>query len=168
MKYQYHRLNDWHFEPKQDPVGYIVITHLYVEHALDYLIFRNCINKKRILDDHRTYTFAVKLDLCYEMKLIEIGLYENIRALNVLRNNMVHNLDVDYKSLKLYFTSLAGDKMFPIGDFLRDKDDLNGLTVMIMNLGMRTITPLNSLISINYLTKEDLMRDREEYDKDGK
>jgi hypothetical protein len=154
MEYQYDRLNQWHFQPKQDPAGYVVVTHLYVEHALDYLIYRNCKNRKRILTDHRTFTFAVKLDLCFEMDLIHIGLYENIRALNRLRNKMVHNLDVDYKSLKLYFTSLSGEKLFPIGDFVRGQDDPDGVQLMIMNLGLKTLTPLNTLIAVEYLSKD--------------
>ena len=154
MKYQYERVNEWHFEPKDDPVGYIVITHLYVEHGLNYLIYKKCKNHKKILKDNRTYTFAVKLDLCYEMGLISDFLYENIIVLNSLRNKIVHNLDVDYKSLKLYFTSLAGEKMFPIGDFVENENDLDGVTLMIMNLGMKTLTPMNTLIMVEYLGKE--------------
>ncbi len=154
MEYQYERVNAWHFEPKDNPVGYIVITHLYVEHGLDFLIYKNCKNQKRILKDHRTYSFAVKLDLCYEMGLLSDFHYENIKTLNSLRNKIVHNLDVDYKTLKLHFTASTGEKMFPVGDFMKDKDDSKGLTLMIMNLGMKTLTPMNSLIMVEYLSKE--------------
>lgn len=101
-----------------------------------------------------TFTFAVKLDLCYEMGLVSDFLYENIQALNSLRNKMVHNLDVDFKDLKLHFTSSAGEKMFPIGDFVRDDNDAEGVTLMIMNLGMKTLTPMNTLIMTEYLEKE--------------
>lgn len=155
MDYQFERVNAWHFDPKDDPVGYVVITHLYVEHGLNYLIFKKCKNHKKILKDNRTFTFSVKLDICYEIGLISDFLYENIRALNSLRNKMVHNLDIDYKDLKLYFTSTTGEKMFPIGDFVKNNDDKEGVTLMIMNLGMKTLTPMNTLIMTEYLKKNN-------------
>lgn len=154
MEYQYEKVNAWHFEPNDDPVGYIVVTHLYVEHGLDFLIYKECKNGKRILKDHRTYTFAVKLDLCFELGLLPDFLYENIKTLNSLRNKMVHNLEVDYKNLKPYFTASTGEKMLPVGDFVKDKKDSEGITLMIMNLGMKTLTPMNSLIISKYLNKK--------------
>jgi hypothetical protein len=155
MIYQIKKINEWHFTVKDDPIGYIVLTHLHVEHGLDYLIFKNCKNQKYILKDHRTYSFAVKLELCHEMKLIPDFLYENIKALNSLRNRMVHNLEIDYKCLKLFFTATSGKKMFPIGDFLNDNNDAKGIQLMISNLGLKTITALNSLIASKYLTKDN-------------
>jgi hypothetical protein len=153
MEYQHEKVNAWHFEPKDDPVGYIVVTHLYVEHGLDFLIYKKCKNQKRILKDHRTYTFAVKLDLCFELGLFPEFLYENIKTLNSLRNKMVHNLDVDYKSLKLHFTASTGEKVFPIGDFVNNEEDSEGITLMIMNLGIKTLTPMNTLITSKYLSE---------------
>jgi hypothetical protein len=57
--------------------------------------------------------------------------------------------------LKLFFTATSGKKMFPIGDFLNDNNDAKGIQLMISNLGLKTITALNSLIASKYLTKDN-------------
>ena len=149
MEYQFERINSWHFKPNDDPIGYIVITHLYVEHGLNYLIYRECKNFKRLLKN----TFATKLDLCYEMKLISDFLFNNIRTLNSLRNKMVHNLDIDFENIRLSMYSTQNEPMLDLSEFMVLDDQKEALTLMILNLGMKTITPLNTLIAVEYLDR---------------
>lgn len=84
MDYQSERINNWQFLKIHNPVEYIVITHLYVEHGLNYLINKKCKNQKKILNDNRTYSFAVKLELCFNMELIFEDLYKYIKVLKFI------------------------------------------------------------------------------------
>ena len=108
MKYKFEKINKWYREVKDDPVGYIVFTHLYVEYGLNYMVYRECENHEEILNNFWKYTFVVKLDLLYRMKIFDEKLYKNINVLNKIRNKMVHNLDINYEELELEITELDG------------------------------------------------------------
>jgi len=73
----------------------VLSVHLFVEHLLDRLIDEKSEIAPRILNDHRTYTFSVKLSLVFHMGLLERRLYDNLAALNTLRNTYAHEIDVD-------------------------------------------------------------------------
>lgn len=70
-------------------------VHLFVENLVDRLIEKHSKIAKSILDDHRTYSFSVKLALVFHMGLLPDGLFENLRILNALRNEYAHEIDVD-------------------------------------------------------------------------
>jgi hypothetical protein len=50
----------------KEPMSVIIGTHLFVEHAVNYLIYVNCKNPAALLDD-RKLSFSRKLDLVYAM-----------------------------------------------------------------------------------------------------
>ena len=154
MNYQDEKINNWHFLERHNTVEYIVITHLYVEHGIDYLIFKKCKNKNKILDDNRTYSFAVKLNLCFEMELISETLYKYIKVLNLIRNKLVHNLDVDYITLKNNLTKIVGNTMFLTGEFIKSDNELDLQKYLIMDIGNNTVKPLHNLIKDKYLEKK--------------
>jgi hypothetical protein len=78
-----------------EQISTLLITHLYVEYFINFLIKRYFKLSAKILDDHNRYTFSVKLDLIYEKDFIPEWLYFNIRKLNKIRNEFSHNLDFD-------------------------------------------------------------------------
>jgi len=80
---------------------------------LDRLIDENSEIARRILKDHRTYTFAVKLALVFHMGLLERKLFDNLAALNSLRNTYAHEIDVDLaKSFDKGFARQDGEPLF--------------------------------------------------------
>ena len=80
-------------------LAYVVAVHLFVEYLIDRVILAGsklspAETRKRILED-RNYTFAIKLTIALQMGALPAGLYENIRALNRLRNKYAHEIDVN-------------------------------------------------------------------------
>ena len=88
---------------KKEPLTFVITTHLFVEYGLNYLIESNCKNPSKILEDNNRWTFAMKLEICYQMNLIEDYLYLNIRKLNDIRNKYGHNLTVNFREVDLNF-----------------------------------------------------------------
>ncbi len=86
-----------------------------VEYGLNYLIHSNCPNQEVILSDNRSYSFSVKLNIVYAMKLIPENLYQNIKKLNKLRNEYGHNLEVDFLRVDLNYKS--PNEAFNMNDF---------------------------------------------------
>jgi len=86
-----------------EQISTLLITHLYVEHFIDYIIENHFKLKKKIFDDHRSYSFSIKLDLVYEKDFIPEWLYFNIRKLNSIRNKFSHNLHFDILDIDLTF-----------------------------------------------------------------
>jgi len=148
MKYQFNKLNDWHSGPIENPIGYLVYTHLLVEHAIDYIIFKKCKNQKKIQNKN----FATKADLLYKMELLPEWIYYNISKMNKLRNRLVHDLEVNYENIDLEFKTVSGYPV-PLNDLLKDKSE--DLVITVINIiGQHVITPINTMIAVEYLSKE--------------
>lgn len=91
----------------------VLSVHLFVEHLLDRLIDEKSEIADRILKDHRTYTFSVKLSLVFHMGLLERNLFDNLAALNSLRNTYAHEIDVDLaQSFDKRFVRHDGEALF--------------------------------------------------------
>ncbi len=88
----------------KEPLTIIITTHLFVEYGLNHLIESSCKYPSKILGDNNRWTFSLKLELCFQLGLIEEYLYLNIRKLNDIRNEYGHNLDVNFRDLDLNFT----------------------------------------------------------------
>jgi hypothetical protein len=100
-------------ERLENHLAIVLSIHLFVEHLLDRLIDEKSEIADRILKDHRTYTFSVKLSLVFHMGLLERSLFDNLAALNSLRNTYAHAIDVDLaQSFDKGFVSQAGEQLF--------------------------------------------------------
>lgn len=86
-----------------EPISTVLTTHLYIEFFINQLIEKHFKLKKKILDDHRSYSFSIKLDLIFEKELIPDWLYHNIRKLNDIRNKYSHRLHFDILNADLSF-----------------------------------------------------------------
>ena len=80
---------------QNEPLVIIPTIHLLTEYTIDYLIANNCKNYKKYFEYINIYTFGVKLDLVYELGLIEEFMYKNVILMNKIRNAYAHNLDAD-------------------------------------------------------------------------
>lgn len=62
----------------------------------------------------RSHSFAVKVTMLFQMGLVDETLYENIRALNNLRNEYAHEIDVDFaEHYHKGFRKSDGTRIFP-------------------------------------------------------
>ena len=91
----------------EDELGLIIKGHLFVEFVVNQVILKRCKSPKTILNDHRAYPFSVKLQMVYSMSLLPNHIYQNIRKINRIRNELAHNLEVDNK--KIDFTLCRED-----------------------------------------------------------
>ncbi len=76
-----------------DEATVVLVGHLCIENLLDKIIQVKCKSPKTILDDSRSYTFAVKLQIIYSMGLLPDDTYKNIIRINKFRNKFAHNIE---------------------------------------------------------------------------
>jgi len=70
----------------------ILMMHLFMENFIEIIIKRNVLDSKKILNDDIRFSFYQKINIIAANKLIDESLYDDLRALNNLRNQYVHNL----------------------------------------------------------------------------
>ena len=133
----------------KEPVTVILTTHLYVEYALNHLIEFSCKKASTILNDKNRWTFSMKLELCYQMGLIEEYLYTNISKLNKIRNAYSHRLTVNFRDMDLDFFDpknrvvLSNWKKKGIMDHVPNNNDIVDAVIWI---GALTFEPLHNKI----------------------
>src|SRR6266571_1922759 len=96
-----------------DELGLVVQGHLLIEFVVNGMIRRGLSKPTNILNDHRSYTFAVKLQILYSTGHLPEHIFRNIRRINSIRNHLAHkldwkSLDLDYKFSR-YETEGRGD-----------------------------------------------------------
>jgi hypothetical protein len=158
MVYKKELIKNWRYLPPKDPVEYIVKIHLYIEHGLNYLIFKNCKTQNEILKPTGTYRFSFKLKLCYEMGLIKDEYcYNCLIVLNKLRNKMVHKLEIEYPLLKslLDKNAIVKNKIFLSAEFMQLKDDSEKVYFLIKDMCINTVEPLHNLIMEQYFKEQE-------------
>lgn len=74
----------------------VLIGHVLVEHLLDQIIIARLKNQKRL-----KAPFSQKLEFLH-LRWLPLNIYENIKILNDLRNNLAHNLVIG-KYKPIYF-----------------------------------------------------------------
>lgn len=90
-------------EESQDELVIVLTSHLLTEFIINRIIEERCQESKKILSDHRSYTYAVKLTIINCMGMIPEYLFHNLTKLNGLRNEFSHNLRLNPKKLNLSF-----------------------------------------------------------------
>ncbi len=86
-----------------EQISTLLVTHLYIEYFINEIIENHFRLKGKILSDHRSFSFSIKLDLVYEKGFIPEWLYFNIRKFNKIRNEFSHNLHFDVLNSDLTF-----------------------------------------------------------------
>ena len=79
-----------------DPTATILVTHLFTEHWLNQILQKFCPH-----EDLTDFNYSRKLRVAYGIGRIPMKLYENLKKLNKLRNNMAHQLDFDFTTMDL-------------------------------------------------------------------
>jgi hypothetical protein len=95
---------------RSDELTTVVKGHLLVEFVLNELIRRGLRDPKPLLDDHRSYTFAVKAQILYSARLLPPEIFRNIVRINKIRNQLAHNLQTDQLKIDYKF-SRADDEV---------------------------------------------------------
>jgi len=76
--------------PLRDILSLVVVAHLFVEYWLEWLIRDSLKRPEKLLDSG--LTFSQKLAVAESMGLLQGELLEAVRAVNKIRNKVVHNL----------------------------------------------------------------------------
>lgn len=136
-----------------EQISTLLITHLYVEYFINFLIEKYFKLSTKILDDNNRYTFSVKLDLIYEKDYIPEWLYYNIRKLNKIRNGFSHNLNFDVLKADLTFKRDDDDDEIETVDL---KNELLGETdeQMKNNLIILQIPTLTLIVFAGYVKRK--------------
>ena len=92
----------------EEEVGLVLKGHLFIEYVLNEVIRKRFRTPASILNDHRSYTFAVKLQIIYSAGYLPAYLFTNIRRVNRLRNHLAHNLTLDLDESQFKFTRSDG------------------------------------------------------------
>lgn len=114
----------------------VLSVHLFTECLLDELIDRESVIASR-LKDRRVYTFAVKLALVFHMGLLDKALFDNLVALNSLRNQYAHQIDVDLaRSIGPHFVRRDSTPLFAdLGETQRAiRDDPEGARRVLLEI----------------------------------
>src|SRR2546422_75986 len=99
----------------EDELGIVLKTHLLVEYLLNTIIKERCKSPEKILKDHRSFPFSVKLQIVYSMGLLPEFVFKNIAKLNGLRNEFAHNLSVRIQKIdRKYFGEDGEEKTLQI------------------------------------------------------
>ena len=95
----------------EEEVGLILKGHLFIEYVLNEIIRKQFKSPSAILRDHKSYTFAVKLQMVYSAGYLPKHLFTNIRRINCLRNHLAHNLTLDLAEEDFRFTRSDGTEI---------------------------------------------------------
>ena len=87
-----------------DPVALIVTLHMFVEHALNQILFKFCPNR-----DLTKYNFYKKLEIVYCINKIPKNMFHNLSKLNELRNKVAHDPDYDLTKMDLNYQDCPTD-----------------------------------------------------------
>jgi len=94
-----------------DEISILLKGHLLVEHLLNKIIKAKCKNPEKILNDHRSYPFTVKLQIVYSMGLLPEYLFKNVTKLNAIRNRLVHDLNFHKKEIDMRIFNSLGENI---------------------------------------------------------
>jgi len=85
----------------------VVVTHFLVDYLLSKIISSKCRNPNKIIN----YSFSIKLEILYSMSLLSSDNYKNIKKLNVIRNKIVHALEVNIPEKEMIFYKSNGERV---------------------------------------------------------
>ena len=95
----------------EEEVGFILKGHLIIEYVLNQIIRKKFKSYSTILDDSRSYTFSVKLQMIYSTGYLPAYLFLNIKRINHLRNHLAHNLTPVIKENQFKFIGPDGKEI---------------------------------------------------------
>lgn len=95
----------------EEEIGLILKGHLFIEYILNEIIRKRFKSLSSIVNDHRAYTFSVKLQMIYSAGYIPHYLFTNIRRINQLRNHLAHQLTFDLAEDQFKFARSDGTEV---------------------------------------------------------
>jgi hypothetical protein len=102
-----------------DELGLVVQGHLLIEYVLNEIIRRRFHRPAAILNDHRSYSFAIKARMLYSTGFLPLHIFLNVQRVNSIRNHLAHDLRWDALKLDYRFSRDDNEKK---GDVtVRDK-----------------------------------------------
>jgi hypothetical protein len=88
-----------------EPRATILITHLYIEYLLDWIIIKKIAKPDKILKR----TFSSKLELIESFNVLFDSLMHDLWVVNKIRNQFAHNIDIKSPDFEREFTENLGN-----------------------------------------------------------
>jgi hypothetical protein len=87
-----------------DELGLVVQGHLLIEYVLNEIIRHRFVRPAAILNDHRSYSFAIKARVLYSTGFLPLHIFRNVQRINSIRNHLAHDLRWDALKLDYRFS----------------------------------------------------------------
>ncbi len=91
-----------------DPTASILVTHLFTEHWINQILLKFCPHY-----DLTAFTYSKKLAIAYGIGKVPEKLFQNLKKLNKLRNDIAHRLDFDFTKMDLSYHPTNPDFALP-------------------------------------------------------
>ncbi|MFJ7950351.1 hypothetical protein ACIQZG_02365 [Lysinibacillus sp. NPDC096418] len=122
-------------EKIEDPSALVVTTHAFCEHIINEILAERKKTKTKNKYINNSSSYIVKLDLCYNMNLLDDELFDNLMRLNTLRNKCAHGVNVDFEKIDHNYNLV--DKIFNVE---KETDIKN----KVINISANTLLLLNN------------------------
>jgi hypothetical protein len=93
-----------------DPMSIVLATHLFTEHWINQILLKFCPHS-----DLTDFTYSKKLLIAFSIGKLPDKLFENLKKLNKLRNEIAHRLDFDFTKMDLNYHPTR--KEFSVADY---------------------------------------------------
>jgi len=93
-----------------DPAAFILVTHIFTEHLINQILLKFC-PQFDLTDHHKIdLTYSQKLAVVFSIEKLPERLFQNLKRLNKLRNDIAHSIDFDFTKMDLnYHTMMHPD-----------------------------------------------------------
>ncbi len=84
----------------------VPLLHLYLDHVFDLVLQKHWDKSPSVINERSSY--LQKLQILYARNLISDERYENLKAINNIRNNFAHSFDPNDTTIENQATRLSG------------------------------------------------------------
>lgn len=96
-----------------DPTASILVTHLFTEHWINQILLKFCPNFDLTDYGKTELTYSQKLHVAYSVGKLPEKLFQNLKKLNKLRNDVAHRIDFDFTKMDLNYHPTNPDFALP-------------------------------------------------------
>jgi len=86
-----------------DPTATVLVTHLFTEHWINQILLKFCPRYDLTDFGKAELTYSQKLAIAYGIGKLPENLFQNLKKLNKLRNDIAHRIDFDFTKMDLNY-----------------------------------------------------------------
>jgi len=109
-----------------DPAAAILTTHLFTEHWINQILIKFCPHFDLTDRSKIDFSYSQKLHIAYSIGKLPEKLFQNLKKLNKLRNDIAHQLDFDLTKMDLAYHSDEPEPGLAMTDFKPSYESTSG------------------------------------------